>query len=99
MKKTRKAQPEVSRLMRELSAYVSSALTTALPAVVAEKTRHHVLDTIAAMVSGSQLLPGKKALSYAKRMGGAREACIIGSRLVTTVESAALANAMSAHAD
>ena len=31
------------------------------------KTRHHVLDTIAAMVSGSRLPPGRKAISYIKR--------------------------------
>ncbi len=99
MKKKRKAQPKVSRLMRELSAYVSGALKRPLPEAVAEKTRHHVLDTIAAMVSGSRLLPGRKALSYARRMGGAKEACVIGSRFMTTVESAALVNGMAAHAD
>ena len=64
-----------------------------------EKTKHHVLDTIAAMVSGSRLLPGRKGISYVKTLGGTKEACVIGSRIVTTASNAALANGMFAHAD
>jgi 2-methylcitrate dehydratase PrpD len=90
---------EVSPLMRELSTYIAGALKRPLPEAVAEKTRHHVLDTLAAMVSGSRLTPGKKAIAYAKTLGGAREACVIGSRLVTLAQHAALANGMLAHAD
>jgi 2-methylcitrate dehydratase PrpD len=66
---------------------------------VAEKTKHHVLDTIAAMVSGSRLPPGKKAISYARMRGGTKEACVIASGILTTAENAALANGMLAHAD
>ena len=69
-----------------------------LPAVV-EKTKHHVLDTIAAMVSGSRLAPGKKAIGYVKTLGGVKEACVIGSNIITTAVNAALANGMLAHAD
>ena len=85
--------------MQQLSAYIASAERKPLPAAVAEKTKHHVLDTLAAMVSGSRLRPGKKAISYVKTLGGAKEACVIGSRLVTTATNAALANGMLAHAD
>jgi 2-methylcitrate dehydratase PrpD len=90
---------EISPLMRELASYIAGALKQPLPQDVLEKTRHHVLDTIAAMVSGSRLLPGKKAIAYAKQLGGAKEACVIGSRIVTTAEHAALANGMLGHAD
>jgi len=90
---------EISPLMREVSAYIAGALKRPLPQAVAEKTRHHVLDTIAAMVSGSRLLPGRKAITYVKTLGGAREACVIGSRLVTSAQHAALANGMLGHAD
>ena len=76
--------------MRDLSAYIAGALKKSLPDAVEEKTRHHVLDTLAAMVSGSRLLPGKKAIAYAKKLGGAKEACVIGSRLVTTAQHAAI---------
>jgi 2-methylcitrate dehydratase PrpD len=89
----------LSPLMAELSAYIAQAPRKALPAAVAEKTKHHVLDTLAAMVSGSRLLPGRKAVSYAKSLGGAKEACVVGSRIVTNAVNAALANGMCAHAD
>ena len=56
--------------MRELSAYIASALRRPLPPAVLEKTKHHILDTIAAMVSGSRLAPGKKAVAYVRTLGG-----------------------------
>ncbi len=94
-----KKSTEVSPLMRELATYISRAVRKPLPKAVVEKTKHHVLDTIAAMVSGSRLLPGRKAISYVKTLGGTKESCVIGSRFVTIAEHAALANGMLAHAD
>ena len=91
--------PQVSPLMQRLSAYIAGALRKPLPAAVVEKTKHHLLDTLAAMLSGSRLRPGKMAISFARSQGGAGEACVIGSRLVTTAGNAALANGMLAHAD
>ena len=85
--------------MRELSAYIASALRRPLPPAVVEKTKHHILDTIAAMVSGSRLAPGKKAIAYVKTLGGVKEACVIGSNITTSAGNAALANGMLAHAD
>jgi 2-methylcitrate dehydratase PrpD len=92
-------QAQVSPVMRELSAYISAVLRRPLPPAVVEKTKHHILDTIAAMVSGSRLAPGKKAIGYAKTLGGVKEACVIGSNIITTAGNAALANGMLAHAD
>lgn len=92
-------QDVISPVMRRLSAYIASAPRRSLPGNVLEKTKHHVLDTIAAMVSGSRLLPGRKGISFVKKLGGTREACVIGSRIVTSAVNAALANGMSAHAD
>jgi 2-methylcitrate dehydratase PrpD len=96
--KKRKA-PEVSAVMREVATYISRAVRKPLPKAVVEKTKHHVLDTIAAMVSGSRLLPGRKAISYVKTLGGTGDACVIGARFATTAEHAALTNGMLAHAD
>src|SRR5262245_45014832 len=90
---------EISPVMREVSGYIAGAMKRPLPEAVVEKTKHHVLDTFAAMVSGSRLLPGKKAIAYAKLLGGAKEACVIGSSLVTSAQHAALANGMLGHAD
>jgi 2-methylcitrate dehydratase PrpD len=92
-------QAQVSPVMRDLSAYVSAALRRPLPPAVLEKTKHHILDTIAAMVSGSRLAPGKKAIAYVKTLGGVKEACVIGSNITTSAGNAALANGMLAHAD
>src|SRR2546422_2849984 len=85
--------------MQRLSAYIAQAPKKRLPPAVAEKAKHHVLDTIAAMVSGSRLPPGKKAISFARTRGGTKEACIVGSNIITSAENAALANGMLAHAD
>ena len=89
----------VSPVMQRLAAYIAQAPRQRLPAAVAEKTKHHVLDTIAAMVSGSRLVPGKKAIAFIRTRGGAREAGVVATSLVTSAENAALANGMLAHAD
>jgi 2-methylcitrate dehydratase PrpD len=89
----------ISPVMQRLSAYIAQAGKKPLPAAVIEKTKHHILDTIAAMVSGAKLLPGRKGISFVSTLGGTKEACVIGSRLVTAAANAALANGMSAHAD
>ena len=85
--------------MRELSVYIAAALRRLLPPPVVEKTKHHILDTIAAMISGSRLAPGKKAIAYVRTLGGVKEAGVIGSNIITTAVNAALANGMLAHAD
>lgn len=97
MKKSKSQQ--ISPVMQRFAAYIASARNKALPKAVVEKTKHHVLDTIAAMVSGSRLLPGQRAISYIRTRGGIKEACVVASRITTSVENAALANGMLAHAD
>jgi len=90
---------EISAPTRLLSEYIAGALARALPEVVVEKARHHILDTLAAMVSGTELTPGRLALGYAAAQGGAPEASIVGTRQRTSAVNAALANGMLAHAD
>src|SRR5712692_8887335 len=94
-----KTAPQISPVMQGLSAYIASALRRPLPPAVLEKTKHHLLDTLAAMLSGSRLPPGKKAISFAKTLGGTKEASVVGSRIVTAAANAALANGMLGHAD
>jgi 2-methylcitrate dehydratase PrpD len=89
----------LSPVMTQLASYIAQALRKPLPGPVVEKTKHHVLDTLAAMVSGSRLLPGRQAISFVSTLGGAKEACVAGSRIVTSAIHAALANGMAAHAD
>src|SRR4029077_8927291 len=93
------ADPQISSVMRQLSAYIAAALKRPLPPGVVEKSKHHILDTIAAMVSGSRLSLGIKAITYGKTLGGVKEASVIGSKILTSAVNAALANGMLAHAD
>ena len=93
------ARDDVSPITRELSEYLAAALARPLPLEVAEKAKIHLLDTLAAMVSGSRLPPGRQAIAYVRAQGGRRQATVVGSRTVTTAINAGLANGMSAHAN
>src|SRR5215510_14738476 len=90
---------EISTPTRILSEYIAGALVRALPDAVVEKARHHILDTLAAMVSGTELKPGRLAIGYAKAQVSTPEASVVGTRLRTAAGNAALANGMLAHAD
>lgn len=82
-----------------LAAYISSALEVPVPEAVSVKARHHILDTLAAMLSGAELLPGKRALTYATRLGGPAEAAIVASGAHSSYLTAAFVNGLLAHAD
>ena len=51
-------QSPVSPIMRDLSEYIAQATREPLPAEVLETTKIHLVDTVAAMISGSRLPPG-----------------------------------------
>ena len=51
--------------MSTLSTYMSEAAGRKLPDDVVEKTSQMILDTLAAMISGSQLPPGRFAIQFA----------------------------------
>lgn len=89
----------ISKEMEVLSEYMSRAGTTLLPSDVVEQAKFHILDTFAAMVSGSELAPGRAALSYVPAGAGKGDRTVIASRLNTTAIEAALANGMMAHSD
>jgi 2-methylcitrate dehydratase PrpD len=91
--------PPVSPVATALADYVAKALDRELPAAVVARTKLHVLDTLAAMVSGSRLKPGEFAARYVDSLGGKPQAMVIGTGIVTSAVHAALANAMAAHAD
>jgi 2-methylcitrate dehydratase PrpD len=85
--------------MGALSAYMSEAAGRTLPDEVAEKTKQHILDTLAAMISGSQLEPGRTALQFARAYGGKEVATVVASNFLCGPIEAALTNGMLAHAD
>ena len=85
--------------MSALSAYMSAAAARALPAEAEEHAKHHLLDTLASMVSGSELLPGQAAQRYLREHGGKGTATVAGTLLTASPADAALANGVMAHAD
>jgi 2-methylcitrate dehydratase PrpD len=56
--------PGPEPIMSALSAYMSAAAARALPAEITEHAKCHLLDTLAAMISGSELPPGRAAQRY-----------------------------------
>jgi len=86
-------------VMTALSAYMASARDRVLPPEVLEQTMYHLLDTVAAMVSGSELTPGRAALAFARAEPGRPVATVVGSTLLTGPMEAALVNGVLAHSD
>jgi 2-methylcitrate dehydratase PrpD len=93
------ASVPVSPVMARLSGYMSEAGNRALPDEVIEKAKHHILDTLAAMISGSQLPPGRAALKFASAYGGEKISTIAALRMLSGPIEAALTNGMLAHSD
>ena len=85
--------------MTALSAYMGAARSRALPADVAEQAKHHLLDTLASIISGSRLSPGVAAQRYLSMFVGKGSATILGTRLTAPPLEAALTNGVMAHAD
>ena len=86
-------------VMTRLSTYISEAQGRELPREVIEKAKHHILDTFAAMISGSELPPGRAAIQFARAYGGEKIATIAASAVLCGPLEAALANGVLAHAD
>ena len=71
----------------------------ALPDRVLLDAKHRILDTVAAMVSGSALPPGVTAIRFIRSQGGSPETSILATDIKTSAINAALINGMLAHAD
>jgi len=86
-------------LTDRLSEYINTFSERTLPADVMEKGMLHVIDTMAAMVSGSRLDAGQKIIGHISDLAGKHECSVVASAIMTTPIDAALANGMFAHAD
>jgi 2-methylcitrate dehydratase PrpD len=93
------ADSPVSPVTAKLTTYMGEAAGRPLPEAILEKTKHHILDTFAAIISGSQLLPGQVAIRFARAHAGEKVATVAGSDVVCGAIEAALANGMLAHSD
>jgi 2-methylcitrate dehydratase PrpD len=94
-----KAVKPAASVMNPLSIYMSEAANRPLPDEITEKAKHHIVDTIAAMISGSTLLPGKRALEFAQKYGGEETCTVVASKLSRGAIEAAMTNGMLAHSD
>jgi 2-methylcitrate dehydratase PrpD len=93
------AADTVSPVMAKLSAYMSEAGGRALPDEVVEKAKHHILDTFAAMISGSDLPPARAAFAYARDFTTDKTATIVASKMTSSPPEAAFINGMLAQSD
>ena len=91
--------PDVSPMMLKLSSYMSEARNSALPDKVLQETKHHILDTFAAMISGSELPPGRMAIKFARAYGGPNICTVVASDVLLGPIEAAIANGELAHSD
>jgi 2-methylcitrate dehydratase PrpD len=89
----------MAKIVDSLVDYMLAARDAKLPEEVIQKGKSHLLDSLAAIVSGSTLKPGKLGLQHARQQGGREECSVLGSNLKTTPILAAFANGMSGHAD
>ncbi len=93
------ASLSISPAMSKLSSYMSEAGSQPLPEEARESTKQHILDTFAAMVSGSELPPGRFAIDFARAHSAEKTATIAASGVVCGAIEAAFSNAMLAHSD
>lgn len=86
-------------VMVQLSTYMSEARSKALSPDVLEQTKQHTLDTLAAMISGCELLPGRAAITFAREYGGEQVSTVVASTILCGPIEAALTNGVLAHSD
>ncbi|MGE5058956.1 MAG: MmgE/PrpD family protein [Betaproteobacteria bacterium] len=89
----------MAKIIESLIDYMLAAREVKLPSEVIQKGKSHLLDSLAAIVSGSTLKPGKLGLQHARQQAGSSDCTVLGSNCKTTPVLAAFANGMSAHAD
>src|ERR1051325_10372006 len=89
----------MAKIIDSLVEYMLAARSAKLPDIVIQRGKSHLLDTLAAIVSGSTLKPGKLGLQHAREQGAQGECSVLGTNLKTAPIIAAFANGMSGHAD
>ena len=77
-----------SDITGRLARYMAEARQQTLSADVAREARHRILDSLAAMVSGSHLKPGTMAIKFARSQGGAAEASVVATDIRTSAINA-----------
>ena len=89
----------MTQITNNLCAFLDEARHAQLDAKTIEKAKHHIVDTIAAMISGTALHVGEKAFKALPSFEGLPEATVFGQSKRYPSYWAAMFNAMLAHAD
>jgi 2-methylcitrate dehydratase PrpD len=95
----KKGDEAAGEIIDRVSSYISNSGEAELPEEVIHKAKHHILDTLGAIICGSHLKPGQCAKKVILHQGGTEEAQIAGSSIITTAIHAAFVMAMMAHSD
>ena len=69
----------MAKIIERLVEYMLAARRAPLPAEVVQKGKSHLLDSLAAVVSGSTLKPGQLGLQHARELGGKAECSVLGA--------------------
>ena len=83
----------------QLARYMVEASRRRVPTEVALATKHRILDSLGAVVSGARLKPGEMAVKYIRLQGGTPESSVLATDIKTSAVNAALTNGMFGHAD
>jgi 2-methylcitrate dehydratase PrpD len=86
-------------VIQSLSEYMAAAATRTLPEEVMTCAKLHVLDTLAAMISGIDLPPAVAAIRFARSSARSSVATVVGTNITCDAIAAAMANGMLAHSD
>ena len=89
----------MTQITHKLCQFLDEARHVQLDERTIEKAKHHIVDTIAAMISGTALHVGHKALNALPSFEGLPEATVFGQAKRYPAYWAAMFNAMLAHAD
>ena len=82
-----------------MSEYMAAAATRVLPDEVTASTKLHLLDTLAAMISGIDLPPAVAAIRFARSNSSSQVATVVGTNITCSAIDAAMTNGMLAHSD
>ncbi len=91
--------PPDPTVINGLTDYMAKAGERDLPPEVAMQVKVHILDTIAAMVSGADLAPAKIAFKWAKAAATNEGCTVVGTQLICPPADAAMVNGVLAHSD
>jgi len=81
-----------------VAGYVARFAFDDLPGDVVAKAKHHILDTLGAIVVGTELEAGRLVHEFARQQSEAGESTVVASNFKTSCATACLANGTASHA-